>query len=141
MTSNSSDVLFDTIINKISDIEDNELHNYKLNILKREYSLHDIPQKHKDTATRKGQFKNERLIYVHYTYLFLIFLYILVLLGSSYILFYKESIHPTKKIFIFGSLFMIPIISTKLLHFILYFISSFYETLPKNINLDLTSMK
>lgn len=130
-----------TIQNKILSIEDTELNTYRLNVLKREYSVKDSPQKDKDTAKRKGQFKNERLIYVHYIYVLLLFLYFLVLLGGCYILFNADRLEITKKIVILGCLLIIPIISTKVLYFILYMITSFYETLPKNVNLELQNKK
>ena len=93
--------------------------------------------KDKEIEFRKGQFKHEQLANIHYFYLFLIFVYIVCLLGCLYKMFINKTIFYAKKVVIFGVLCIIPIISTRLITFVLFFLSTFFEKLPKNVNFEL----
>ena len=86
---------------------------------------------------RKSKFKNEGIVNIQYLYLILIFCYIVTIIYCGFILYKKDLVSPIKKISIIILLFIIPVISTRVLLFILQFIQDFYNKMPKNVNVNL----
>ena len=130
------------IINSIYSIENNELKYYVHVYLNNNFNNENInitKENIKDnthTQIRNGYYKQQKLKYMNYLYLFLITIYILCFIGTCVILYKKDEMKTIVKIAILLSLFFLPIFSTKLLLIILYIMQSFQKHIPKNVHME-----
>lgn len=126
----------------IQSIKENELKDYIQMYLNKEFNFENIKiaeERMTDNANkekRKGYYKQQKLDYMNYLYLFLIFVYIVFFIVSCVIMYRKNEMNVAKKVGVLFVLLLLPLVSTKVLLVILYIMQSFQKYLPKNIHME-----